>query len=164
MFDSTEFSPDVLTPSILVGFKKRDHAEYEYKRTPSIWPDRDALLDYERALKIEYQINQILAGQHASSAGRGRFTASRTPARSHEHSSVIPSTSASIINAASSIADTPDSVRTAESHQESSSVQDAKLIVSFFQPVYEDWKCLHREMANEPVAKNGLERFECGKL
>ncbi|EJU00598.1 hypothetical protein DACRYDRAFT_108664 [Dacryopinax primogenitus] len=54
---------DVLLPLILASFKRRHYPPYETKRTPSIFPTRELLLEYEYALNLEGRVDSLLQGQ-----------------------------------------------------------------------------------------------------
>ncbi|KZT57584.1 hypothetical protein CALCODRAFT_452810 [Calocera cornea HHB12733] len=61
-FRSTTPTP-VLLPLILTSSKRRHYPPYETNRTPSIFPSRDLLIEYEHALNLEGRIDALLQGE-----------------------------------------------------------------------------------------------------
>jgi len=61
-FRATTWSTDLFLPSILSRAKRRNYASYKYQRTINVFPTRERLLDYESALKLEAEIDQLLDG------------------------------------------------------------------------------------------------------
>ncbi|KAL8293066.1 hypothetical protein RQP46_000760 [Phenoliferia psychrophenolica] len=49
-----------LTASLLARFGKRRYPSYEVKRSYNLWPNRDALIDFEVALAAEREIEQLV--------------------------------------------------------------------------------------------------------
>ncbi|KZO91796.1 hypothetical protein CALVIDRAFT_335321 [Calocera viscosa TUFC12733] len=68
-FRSTSPTP-VLLPLILSWSKRRHYPPYEATRTPSIFPSRDLLLEYEHALNLEGRIDSILQGEEGNNLHR----------------------------------------------------------------------------------------------
>ncbi|EPQ57894.1 hypothetical protein GLOTRDRAFT_36429 [Gloeophyllum trabeum ATCC 11539] len=70
---STQYSPTILTESILSRAKKRTYNVVKFHRTPDIWPTREALISYEEALLLEAQVDELLgAAPTPGNASRGR--------------------------------------------------------------------------------------------
>lgn len=159
-----------MTPAILARFQKRTYAEYDYKRTRDIWPSRDALLEYERALIKEFEIDEILAGKGASTIQRGRSMASKTPAPLYERIGTTPppTPSSAAYDAVSSQAGGSLSHKRPKGkgvpEEETPRQRDAQLVKKLFESVYDEWKALVLvKPEQESVRTNGLERFDCGE-
>lgn len=155
-----------MTPAILARCRKRNYANYDYKRTANIWSSRNALLEYERALIKELEIEEAFAGKSASTAHRGRSTASRTPTiHSDGVSSSAPPIRASDATS-SRAAESPSRTRQNEKgvpEIENSRQVDAQIVVELFESVYDEWKALCLVKSDPETGQaNGLERFDCG--
>ncbi|KAF7298051.1 Fanconi-associated nuclease [Mycena chlorophos] len=59
-FRSTEIPEALFSPALLASFKKQVYAEYEHRRDPTIWPGRDAFLEYEEMLNVERIVDELL--------------------------------------------------------------------------------------------------------
>ena len=53
---------ELFLPAILSRAKKRNYADYVYERTTRIFASRQALIDYEAALKIEAEVDELMNG------------------------------------------------------------------------------------------------------
>ena len=60
-YRSTEWTEKSLTTVILSRTMKRNFASYCVARTANIFPTREALLDYEAAIKLQAQVDELLA-------------------------------------------------------------------------------------------------------
>ena len=49
-----------LTTAVLARSRKRNYPVYNYARTPRLWPSREHLLNYERALEREVKMEELL--------------------------------------------------------------------------------------------------------
>ncbi|PVG01134.1 hypothetical protein CPB86DRAFT_782042 [Serendipita vermifera] len=63
-FRGTTYEEQMFVPSILVACKKRKYSWYEAKRTTTIFPSRSSLLQYEAALNLEREIEQLVSEYH----------------------------------------------------------------------------------------------------
>lgn len=133
---STQYAPNILTPSILSRAQRRTFQAYVYKRSPDIWPTRPALLAYERALELEAQVEGLLDN-------------SLTPARARSRS---VESSASVTREAAS--------REGGVVKESQRVHDARQVLAIFEVAYAEWKALGE--SNGDPRPHGLERFDQG--
>ncbi|KZV88299.1 hypothetical protein EXIGLDRAFT_651295 [Exidia glandulosa HHB12029] len=61
-FRATMYAADLFLPSILARAKRRNYASYKYERTLNIFPSREQFLDYEKALKMESEMDMLLDG------------------------------------------------------------------------------------------------------
>jgi hypothetical protein len=63
-FRGTTYEEQMFVPSILVACKKRKYSIYHANRTTSIFPTRSSLLQYEAALHLEREIEQVVSEYH----------------------------------------------------------------------------------------------------
>ena len=49
-----------MTPCILAKSQRRTYPNYEYQRTTTVFPSREGLLAYEKALETEARVDQLL--------------------------------------------------------------------------------------------------------
>ncbi|KAI0273485.1 hypothetical protein BC834DRAFT_210888 [Gloeopeniophorella convolvens] len=151
-FRCTQYTPTILTPSILSRAHKRNFHPYVCTRTSEIWPTRAALLAYERALELEAQVDSLndstLSSVRARSRSRSRSTTAHVAAL--RGSPVKGGTNA----------DADDVEEGGE--RQSQRVHDARAILVIFETVYEEWKGL-TEKGGEPRPR-GLERFDRGHV
>jgi fanconi-associated nuclease 1 len=59
-YRSTEWTERSLTTIILAKISKRNFPQYIVDRTSNIFPDRRSLLEFEQAMRLEFQVDQIL--------------------------------------------------------------------------------------------------------
>lgn len=59
-YRSTEWTEKSLTTIILAKISKRNFPQYIVDRTSNIFPDRLALLEFEQAMRLEFEVDQIL--------------------------------------------------------------------------------------------------------
>ena len=69
----TQYTPQLLTTSILAYSKRRNYEDYKARRTADIWASREELIAYEDALKLEAEVDDII------SDGGGRKDTSTEP-------------------------------------------------------------------------------------
>ena len=133
---STQYTPDILTPSILSRAQRRAFQQYTYKRSPDIWPTRTALLAYERALELEAQVDVL--------------------------SNITPSRARSRSRSVEAKADIAREIASGEGDivKESQRVHDAREVLPIFEVVYAEWKALGG--SNCDPRPHGLERFDRG--
>lgn len=82
-----------MQPAILSSAKKRAYAPQGHRRTPyGPWPTREALLQYEEALSLEAEVDELLDGW--SGSGKSSSTTSSMRARSTSVISRTPAPSA----------------------------------------------------------------------
>jgi len=62
-----------LTTSILAYSKKRNYEDYKARRTTDIWASREELIAYEKALKLDAEIDNL------ANDGKGRKDTSVEP-------------------------------------------------------------------------------------
>lgn len=159
---STQYDSTLLTPLILGRAKKRSYAKCNPSRRNDIWPNRDALLEYEQALALEAKIDGIL---EATGNTRARSVASKTPAPQFKTPGT-PNTPASGVRRSTKSKDKENlddiSVIEEDSKPESSRVQDARLVKEIFESIYHRWQSLVVTKGEEEARPAGLERFDCG--
>jgi hypothetical protein len=63
---SSGVAKSLMLPEILTSAQKRNYPEIKSRRS-TIWPSRDALLEYERALELEAIVDESLGEQNHSS-------------------------------------------------------------------------------------------------
>lgn len=59
-YRSTEWTEKSLTTIILAKISKRNFPQYIVDRTSNIFPNRRALLEFEQAMRLEFEVDQIL--------------------------------------------------------------------------------------------------------
>lgn len=59
-YRSTEWTEKSLTTIILAKISRRNFPQYIVDRTSNIFPDRRSLLEFEHAMKLEFEVDQIL--------------------------------------------------------------------------------------------------------
>lgn len=59
-YRSTEWTEKSLTTIILAKISRRNFPQYVVDRTSNIFPDRRALLEFEQAMRLEFEVDQIL--------------------------------------------------------------------------------------------------------
>lgn len=59
-YRSTEWTEKSLTTIILAKISKRNFPQYLVDRTTNIFPDRQALLEFEQAMRLEFEMDQVL--------------------------------------------------------------------------------------------------------
>jgi hypothetical protein len=132
---STQYTPDILTPSILSRAQRRAFQQYVYKRSSDIWPTRTALLAYERALDLEAQVEALSDSTLTLSRARSRSRSVEAKARE------IALGEGDIV-------------------KESQRVHDAREVLPIFEVAYAEWKALGG--SNCDPRPHGLERFDRG--
>ena len=58
--DRTQYTTQLLTASILVYSKKRSYEDYKAHRTVDIWTSREELIAYEKALRLDAEIDELV--------------------------------------------------------------------------------------------------------
>ncbi|TFK54629.1 hypothetical protein OE88DRAFT_1653035 [Heliocybe sulcata] len=151
---STQYSPTLLTESILAKARKRIYNSVGYIRTRDIWLTREELLAYENALFLEAQVDELLgaAPGTASTSSRGRST---TAARANTitHSSPVKGKGTSV-----------GFGKEAEDPKESPRMQAAREMKAILEDVHPRWKMLVAAKSEEEERAGGLERFDCGHI
>ena len=132
---STQYTPNILTPSILSRAQKRAFQQYDFKRSPDIWPTRTALLAYERALELEAQVDALFNNTLGPARGRSRSVGVKA-------------------DVAREMSLEGDRVK------ESQRVRDAREVLAIFDVAYAEWKALGE--SNCDPRPHGLERFDRG--
>jgi len=179
---STQYTSSLLVPSILSRAKKRSYASYGHMRTSNIWPSREALIAYEKALEVEAEIDALLEGHVASAPpSHGRSTASRTPGL-YTQRLKIPITARkkqeNVDGDISRSSTSPTKCKVfEESHNghdvmldnvledpemDSPRRQSARLVVEKLEQIYPQWCDMVGLKSEEAARVKGLERFECG--
>lgn len=59
-YRSTEWTEKSLTTIILAKISKRNFPQYLVDRTSNIFPDRRSLLEFEQAMRLEFEVDQVL--------------------------------------------------------------------------------------------------------
>ncbi|GBE81686.1 hypothetical protein SCP_0400570 [Sparassis crispa] len=158
-FRSTQHTPTLLTPSILSRAHKRSYAPYQHRRTPNVWPSREALLAYEDALALEAQVDALLEGSAVSAALRERSVASKVPTvqvKQERGGFAI----ANIKQEGNVDADMLDGYAPSESPR----VQNARAVKAIFEEVFPRWQAMVNVKGEEDGRERGLERFDCGHI
>lgn len=150
----------MLTPSILAQARKRTYAAYTAERTLDIWPTREALLEYEKALELEAQVDAHFDGV-TSNRSRFRSVASKTPAPTAR---CRPPTESPSKRRSTRGQNEDDGVEyVPEVKEDSPRVQAAKFVKAILQEVLPKWEILlttKDEYVDE--RHSSLRRFECG--
>lgn len=154
---STEHTPTLITPSILVQAKKRTYPAYKYTRTDTIWPGRHSLLEYEEALEISAQMEEYLSGNGNSARSRSRSVASKTPASVRW--SMTTSPTKSLMRSAGM--DEEDELLGEAVLDEKPRIVAAKAARELLEMVYPKWQDL-LDIKAEEDRSTALERFDCG--
>ncbi|KAH8099575.1 VRR-NUC domain-containing protein [Cristinia sonorae] len=142
-FRNTMHTPTIITPSILVRAKKRTYPAYIYTRTSDIWPDREALLSYERALEMSAKMEEILDSSNYS-RGRSRSITSKLSIATRRGTTTSPS---------------KKSVKDEEDFEEPR-ITAANAAKELLKEIYKEWNVM-LEM-NPGDRSPALERFTCG--
>jgi len=150
-YRGTEKPTKFCLPALLAGFKKWDFPEYRYERTAFIWPTREDLLEYEQALYLDVEMEN-LPGDMTKSDNLVSEMGSKIP--------VIPEKGA-----------TPVEIPNNDEEFEgwvSKSIQGARYVTTLYKERIErKWKALlaRKNTGKEKTAMRapGLERFEAGK-
>ncbi|KDQ61078.1 hypothetical protein JAAARDRAFT_571662 [Jaapia argillacea MUCL 33604] len=168
-FRSTQHTTSLLLPSLLSFAKKRSYCERTYTRTPDIWNSRMEVLDYQRALKLEAEVDLLFGTAVVGDGvgGRGRGSGSGTPGLSAVASrmsvgSQIPSTQAMPIPTQGMMM-TQVGVG-GEEQEEKQRVKNARAVKLLFEKVYDWWKRLVQTKGEVDARPRGLERFDCGHV
>ena len=156
-----------MTSAILARVKRRKYAEYQYSRTSTIWPTRQTLLDYEEALRLEAQVDELLTGTNGGgSRSRSRSIASKTPVPPDTSPTKRRKTDGSSPVKKSSIEDDNDFVplKAITFIEEKASVQNAKAVKDIFDGIHKRWTQLVSEEGKQEARTQGLERFHHGQI
>lgn len=154
---STQYSPTILTESILSRAKKRTYNVVKFHRTPDIWPTREALISYEEALLLEAQVDELLgAAPTPGNASRGRSVASKTPVSTRMQKRAASQSQCQVKGSSM--------CRDEEEAKESPRVQAAREVKRLFESVYPRWLALVRTKTEHEERPSGLQRFDCGHV
>ncbi|KAH9060002.1 VRR-NUC domain-containing protein [Lactarius vividus] len=151
-FRCTQYTPAILTPSILSSAHRRAFYSYAFTRSSDIWPTRTALLAYERALEFEAQIDAL---------SDKTLTPPRTRSRSRSVASRLSSFSQPTVKGEAGV------TREGELGEdnivkESLRFHNARLVLTIFETAYGEWKALGEgDCCPRP---RGLERFDRGHV
>ncbi|KAI0034023.1 VRR-NUC domain-containing protein [Vararia minispora EC-137] len=144
-FRSTSLSSGMLTPAVMGRAGRWNYAITEYKRTADIWPSRQAILDYERAIHIQADMEFIMNPEAPGATFSGRF--SHLPLSREE------------IKALLSKNQKPD-----DNSYLSPGIVRAKLLKYIFDRVWPEWQAIVKATDGEPLRPYGLYRFEHGHI
>jgi Fanconi-associated nuclease 1 len=185
---STQLPDKILTPSLLACVKKRFYPSYTFTRTSDIWKTRDDLLNFEKALELEAKLSEYLdtsggitgsrRGKSVAKAPTPRMDQQTKVSHAHARTEDIFQTTTSDGHDTTAVTPGPDdgkrgenSVSVEEDLVVSPRVRDAMSIKAVFESVYEVWKALLSENADnvdadkveqEARRRRGLRRYECG--
>lgn len=143
---STQYTSDILVPSILSRAQRRNFHPYSCTRSSDIWPTRTALLAYERALELEAQIDAIYSSS----------TSTRARSRSRSVSTRLASESPVKGEAGLNMSLAEDDGVVTESQR----ARDAREVLAIFEIAYAEWKSLGD--GDRDPRPRGLERFDRG--
>lgn len=147
-FRCTQYTPDILIPSILSRARRRTFHPYACARNSDIWPTRAALLEYERALELEAQVDAL----------NSPLTSNRARSRSRSLSSRLtsepPLKSEAGLTSKNSLLEDDGDVK------ESQRARCAREVLAIFEVAYDEWKALGD--GNCDPRPRGLERFDRG--
>ena len=147
---STQYTPAILTPSILSSAHRRAFQPYTFTRSSNIWPSRIALLAYERALELEAQIDEL---------SDNALTPSRARSRARSVTSHLSSISQFTVKLEPGIA-RENELGEDSTVKESLRAHNARLVVPIFEIAYAEWRALGE--GNSCPRPRGLERFDRG--
>jgi Fanconi-associated nuclease 1 len=145
---STQYTPAILTPSILSRARRRTFHPYPCTRSSDIWPTRTALLAYERALELEAQIDAL----------NSPLTPTRALSRSRSVSSRLISECP--VKSEAGLTREMPLVEDDGVVKDSQRIRDAREVLAIFEIAYAEWKALGD--ANCDPRPRGLERFDRG--
>lgn len=150
-YRGTEKPTRFCLPALLAGFKKWDFPEYRYERTAYIWPTREDLLEYEEALYLDVEMEN-LPGDMTKSDNLASEKGFRTPATPEKGATPV---------------EIPNDGEEFEGRV-SKSIQGARHVTTLYKECIErKWKALlvRKNMGKGKAAMraSGLERFEAGK-
>lgn len=166
-YRATEKSTKYCLPALLAGFKKWNFPQYAYERDGTIWPTREHFLEYEEALYLEVEMDNLPEDPTADLRCKtpmllvnGPTTPLRTP-----QTKQVASTSKLVKGETTLLFQAEEEER----GRESQSVQRARHIKKLFKEQIEPkWKALlarkDQEKGKTVVRSPGLERFEAGLL
>ncbi|KAF8630450.1 hypothetical protein AX17_005427 [Amanita inopinata Kibby_2008] len=176
-FRCTEHPTSLLLPALLTSFKKRSYPQYTYVRDKSIWPTREDLLAYERALELEAELEEIsiklveTSRELKAPAPAGSsvlVTPSKnqaTPFKNVTPANVLYFTPTTELEDRAE--NTPNVVEHLDVEEEEMSIRKAKKVKELlYEKIYPKWqrlidaKCNGRYVTRKP----GLERFEPGYI
>lgn len=154
-YRGTEKPTKFCLPALLAGFKKWNFPEYRYERTGSIWPTREDLLEYEEALYLDVEMENLPEDifKLDNLASEKRFKTPVTPRKG-----ATPAEEEECM---------PDNGEEFES-KASKSIQYARhATVLYKERIEVKWKALlarkDAEKKKAVMRAPGLERFEAGK-
>ncbi|KAH9001406.1 hypothetical protein EDB92DRAFT_1964438 [Lactarius akahatsu] len=151
-FRCTQYTPAILTPSILSKAHRRAFHPYAFTRSSNIWPTRTALLAYERALELEGQIDAL---------SDSTLTPSRARSRSRSVASHLSSLSQSPIKGEAGVTKESE-LEEDGTVKESLRFRNARLVLTIFETAYAEWKALGE--GDGCPRPRGLERFDRGHV
>lgn len=135
----TQYTFQLLTTSILAYSKKRNYEDYKARRTADIWANREELIAYEDALKLEAEIDDL------TNEGRER-----------NETSIAPETiGGNVLCCCQQTC--AELSRTGEGKK----AIGHRLVREKFETIYSPWKRLIKEPWKD---RAGLERFEYGAV
>ncbi|KAK7057582.1 Fanconi-associated nuclease [Favolaschia claudopus] len=173
---STEYPESLFRPALFAGFKKTVFPEYDFARDPDIWRTRDEFLAYEKALRLDATIDELLQPDPKPKSGRPakasvpdicqKFIPPGTPGFNFMHAMATPlrtpGPQADDHNSAEDEEEAP-AADLADAPPTQANALAVKRI--YEEHVLPTWKQLAAtESASPRVRKPGLERFEAGFL
>ncbi|THG99844.1 hypothetical protein EW026_g2590 [Hermanssonia centrifuga] len=171
-FRSTQYSSKLLTEAILARARRRTYASCDHKRTPNIWPNRRALIDYEEALELESQVDSFFNqnGSNVGARARSRSATSRTPGPAPLRTGLSESPRKrrrggiddGLLVKCEEVGDSSNIKQETEEVPESARVQDARQVKAIFETVYPRWQQLVAAEGEGDGRTKGLERFHHG--
>ena len=168
-----------MLPALLTIFKKRNYPPYEHRRDGKIWTSRDDILEYEKALEEEKELEQIMetpvdaSGRRATKTpgcGRDEF-ATPAPRRAFTNPLTTPGSITdscrSMMSKKEEESDHTYLVNLDEAETEEQTVtisKNQKMIAHLRDYIFPKWRelLLIREAQAGQSRSAALERFETG--
>lgn len=164
----------MLTHAILARSKKRNFTAVIYSRSTDIWESRERLVQYEAALELEGQIDEIwgtVNGTTNNARARSRSVASKTPVPTMRETRSVtksPDKSRRKQDVDAPVENDRDSLQVegsvcGEPAFDKPRQRDAREVKTIFERAYPMWKELVASSGDEEARGKGLERFHHGK-
>lgn len=149
----------MLTDAILTAFKKRVYVSYKHQRTTGIWSSRSALLSYQKALEIEFEIDSLLDG----TGGEGAINATGRSSSVTQIPTPVKCKKSGDRDEVAAKGKGKEEAVEDEPEKESTKSMVSKAVVDIFEEmVWERWTALLAVKNEAPERALSLVRFEEG--